>query len=258
MGDNSAATILVGARMRRMTIYTLPNGWNESRIHRLLKARGWLVVVLVPVLLIAFYLGINSTGRAAELYRVLWIGALVVLVNLWNPFRKGNLYQEIARTLRVNAIEIDSDGLRMNWSTFSKLIPWKEVTQIVEPTNGRGMYVRTRNRFMWYVIPRRTERYEEIKRELAAMGVPIVQKSAPSNWGILFVFLFCSSALCNLLTQDRRILAVNFAVALIVGAVGAMQSHWIGDRRLRLRSMVGSFVPAAFSTVSLIFPFGIK
>ena len=244
--------------MRRMTIYALPNGWNESRISKVAKARVWLVVILVPILLIASYLGLNSTGRTAELYRVLWIGSLVVLVSLWNPFRKKNLYREIATTFRINAIEIGSDGLRINWSTWSKLIPWEEVTQVEEPTNGRGMYVRTQNRFMWYVIPRRTERYDEIKGELARMGVPIVQTSAPSNWGILFVFLFCSSLLCNILTEDRRILAINLAVALILGGVGAMQSRWIGDRRLRLRSMLGSFLPAAFSTVSLVFPFGIK
>ena len=76
--------------------------------------------------------------------------------------------------------------------------------------------------------------------------------------GLFFVFLFCSSLLCNILTEDRRILAINLAVALILGGVGAMQSRWIGDRRLRLRSMLGSFLPAAFSTVSLVFPFGIK
>ena len=239
-----------------MTIYTMPKAWNGLRAR---KARRWLVVTLVPLLLIALYLCLNSTGRSAELYRVLCIGSLVVLLNLWNPFTRRKVHEEIAATSRINSIEIDSDGLRMNWATWSKFIPRNEVTHVEEPPKGRGMYVRTRRRFLWYVIPRRTDRYEAIKGELAAMGIPIVQTSAPLNWGILFVFLFCASLLCNILTQDRRVLAVNFAVALILGGAGAILTNsWTEDRRLRHRSMLGSFLPAAFAAVSLIFPFGLK
>jgi hypothetical protein len=202
-----------------MTVYTMPKALNGSQVR---KARRWLVVTLVPLLLIALYLCLNSTGRSAELFRVLSIGSLVVLVNLWNPLRRRSVYEETSATFRINSIEIDSNGLRMNWATWSKFIPWNEVTQVEEPPKGRGMYVRTNRRFLWYVIPRRTDRYEEIKGELAAMGIPIVQTSAPSNWGFLFVFLFCASLLCNILTQDRRVLAVNFALALILGGIGAI------------------------------------
>jgi hypothetical protein len=237
-----------------MTIYEMP----KAQAHRLLKVRRWLVVTPVLLLPIAFYLSINSTGRSAELYRVLWIGLFVVLVNLWNPFSKRNVSKEIGEKFRINSIEINSDGLRINWMTWSKFIQWNHVAHVEEPPEGRGMYVRTRNRLMWYVIPRRTERYDEIKGELAAIGIPIVQTSAPWNWGILIVIVFCTSLLCNLLTQDRRILAVNFAVALILGGVGAIQTLWIDDRRLRINSMLGSFLPAAFSAFSLIFPFGVK
>jgi hypothetical protein len=259
IGHYSRASLL-DARIWRMTIYTMPKPWNESQVQKLLKARRWLIVTFVSLLLIGLYLCLNSTGRSAELFRVLWIGSFIVLVNLWNPFRRRNVYEEIAATSRVNSIEIDSDGLRMNWMTWSKFIPRNAVTQVEEPPKGRGMYVRTRRRFLWYVIPRRTDRYEEIKGELAAMGIPIVtQTSAPSNWGILFVFLFCASLLCNILTQDRRILAVNFALALILGVAGAILTNfWTEDRRLRRRSMLGSFLPAALSAVSLIFPFGLQ
>lgn len=256
--DHSGASLL-NARIRRMAIYTMPKTWNESQVQRLLKARRWLVVTLVPLLLIALYPLLNSTGRSAEFYRVLWIGAFVVLVNLWSPFRKRNVYEEIAATYRINSIEIDSDGLRMNWTTWSKFIPGNDVTQVEEPPNGRGMYIRTRRRFSWYLIPRKTDRYEEVKGELAAMGIPIVQTPAPWNWGILFVVLFCGSLLCNILAQDRRILAVNFAFALILGGAGAILTKlWTGDRRLRRRSMLGYFLPAAAAAVSLIFPFGIQ
>jgi hypothetical protein len=109
------------------------------------------------------------------------------------------------------------------------------------------------------VIRRTTDRYEEIKGELAAMGIPIVQTSAPLNWGILFVFLFCASVLCNILTRDRRILTVNFALALILGVAGViLTNRWTSNPSLRRRSMLGSFLPAALSAVSLIFPFGIQ
>jgi hypothetical protein len=259
MASDKPEAILLNARIRAMTIYEMP----KAQAHRLLKLRRWLIVTSVLLLPIALYLCINSTGRSAELYRVLWIGLFVVLVNLWkgpgpNPFSKRNVYREIGEKFRLNSIEINSDGLRINWMTWSKFIPWNHVAQVEEPPKGRGMYVRTRDRFRWYLITRRTDRYDEIKGDLAAMGIPIVQTSAPWNWGILFVIAFCSSLLCNLLTQDRRILAVNFAAALILGGIGAIQTLWIDDRRLRINSILGSFLPAAFSAFSLIFPFGVK
>jgi hypothetical protein len=170
-----------------MTIYAMPKAWNESRVQKLRKARRWLVATLVPLSLIVLYLWFNSTGRSARLYQVLWAGSITVLAGLWSTFRKRNVYKEIAATHRINSIDIDSDGLRMNSATWSKFIPRNEVTQVEEPPKGRGMYVRTRRRFLWYVIPRRTDRYEDIKGELAAMGIPIVQTSAPSNWwGLIF------------------------------------------------------------------------
>jgi hypothetical protein len=241
-----------------MTIYTMPEANNESRLQKLRKARRWLVVALVPVLLISLYLGLDSTGRAADVYRVLWIGSFVVLMDLWNPFRMRKRSAEIGKAYRIRSLEIDSDGLRINWMTWSKFIPRNEITRVDEPPMGRGMYVRTRRRFSWYMIPRRNDRYEEIKAELAAMGIPFVRKSAPLNWGLLFVFLFCASILCNILTQDRRILAVNFALALTLGISGVFQTNFVGDKRLRRLTQMGSFLPAAFSAVSLIFPFGIR
>ena len=235
-----------------MAIYAIPTARNG-------RARRWLIAVLLPLMLIALYFCLNSTGRRADVNRMLFIVSFVVLANLWGPFRSQNVYEETATAYRVNSVEIASDGIRMNWLTWTKFTPWSEVTRVEEPPKGRGMYVRTRRRFSWFVIPRRIDRYEEIKGELAAVGIPIVQTSAPTNWGILFVFLYCGSLLCNILTQDRRILAVNFALALILGVAGAILTNfWTEDRRLRRRSMLGSFLPTALSAVSLIFPFGLQ
>jgi hypothetical protein len=257
VADDTGAT-LFDATIRRMTIYRMPEAGTVSLLSKLRTSRRWLVVAFLSLGLIAFYLSVHSAGWSAELYRVLGIGFLVILVNLWSPFRRRNVYEEIATTFRINSIEIDPEGLRMNWMTWSKFLPWNEVTQVEEPLNGRGMYVRTRRSFSWYVIPRRADRYAEIKDELAAMGVAIVQASAPWNWGILFVFLFCASLLCNILTQDRRVLVVNFVLALIVGCTGAFMTNlWTEDRTLLRRSMLGSFLPLAVSVISLIFPFGI-
>ncbi len=236
----------------------MPKSGNESSLRKLRKTRQWLLVALVPLWLIGVYLSLNSTGRSAELYRVLSIGFLIVLVNLWNPFRRKSTYDKIAANSRLDSIEIDSDGLRMNGMNWSIVIPWNEVTQVEVPPNGRGMYVRTHRRFLWYIIPRGVDRYEEIESELAEMRIPVVRTSAPWNWGILFPFLFCSSLLCNVLTQDRRILTANLALALILGGAGVFLSKRVtADRRFKRRSMLGSFIPAALSAVSLVFPFGI-
>jgi hypothetical protein len=246
------------ARIRCVTIHAMPTARNESQVYKLRKSRRWLALTSALILVIAFWLLLNSTGRAARLYEVLAIASFCALVSLWDPFRR-TLHKEIVATLRINSIEIDPGCLRMNATTWSKTIPWNEVTQIEEPPRGRGMYVRTQRRFSWYLIPRKIDRYEEIQGELATIGIPIVQTSAPLNWGILFAVLFCASTLCNLLTQDRRILAANFAFALILGCAGVMLPNpYKEDRRLWLRSVLGSFLPAVFSAVALIFPFGIK
>jgi hypothetical protein len=257
--DCSGASLL-DARIRCVTIYTMPEGRNESQARKLLKARRWLIFSLAVISLIAFYLWLNSTGRSGKLYEALCIGSFVTLMNFWNPFSRRNAREESAAKLRIASIEIAPGGLKMNGMTWSKFIPWNEVTQVEEPPKGRGMYVRTHRRFSWYGIPRRTDRYEEIKGELASIGIPIVKTSAPLNWGMLFAVLFCASILCNILTQDRRILAVNFGLALILGCAGIIMlgNLYGGDRRLRLRLMLGSFLPAVFSAIALIFPFGIK
>jgi hypothetical protein len=242
-----------------MTIFAMPDVGNESRV-RLRKVRRWLAVIVVPSLLVVFYLCLNSAGRLAELYRVLGMVFLSILVGLWNPFQGRDAHEEIAEKHRINSIEVDWDGLKLNWATWTKFIPRDEIKRVEEPPNGRGMYVRTRNRFAWYLIPRKTDRYEEIRGQFAAMGLPIVEAPSPSSlWGLLFAFLFCASILLNLLTQDRRILAVNFVLALIVGVAGVILANsWGGDRQLRRRWMLGSFLPAIFSVVSLIFPYRVK
>jgi hypothetical protein len=242
-----------------VTIYALPE--NESRVRKLQRARRWLVASLVVILPIATYLCINSRGRPAELWRIPLLACLAVLLNLWNPLSKRDSYKKKAAGLRIKSFEVDSTGLRMNGMRWSRLIPWGDVVRIEEPANGRGLYVRTHRRFFWYLIPRRIDRYNEMRSDLAAAGVPIVQASAPWNWGILFVILYCASLLFNLLTQDRRILACNFAFAVILGCAGAFVTRFgtFGSSgQFRIRSMLGSFVPAALSAVAVIYPFGIR
>ena len=258
-GEKSGATHS-GARIWRMTAYTFPNRPNESQAQKLRSARSWLIVALVSLSLVALYLSIHSTGRPGDNYKVLFIASFALLANFWSPFGKRSAYKEIAAKYRINSIDIDSDGLRLNGATWSKFIPRDEITQVQEPPNGRGLYVRTRRRFSWYIIPRSADRYEEIRGAFAAMGIPIVQTPAPSRWwGFLFPFLFCASMLCNILTQDRRILVVNFALALILACAGViLTKSFTGDRRLRLQSLLGSFLPAVFAAISLYFPFGLR
>ncbi|HET6169631.1 MAG TPA: hypothetical protein VFE01_05590, partial [Terracidiphilus sp.] len=125
-----------------MTIYAFPEAWIESRAQRLRQARRWLIVISVALLLVAFYLSLHSTGRPTEWYRLLFVSSFAVLGSLLRPFRKRSIYKESAEKWRIHSIEIDSEGLRINWATWSRFIPRNELTRIDEPPNGRGMYVR--------------------------------------------------------------------------------------------------------------------
>jgi hypothetical protein len=238
-----------------MPIYLIPG--NESRIRKLLKARRWLLIILPPLLLVLFCLLLTSRGRVADLYRVLSIGSVVALVNLWDPFRR---QQKIVATLSINSIEIEPGGVRLHWKTWSKFIARDEIVRVEEPPEGRGMYIRTAHRFQWYLIPRYADHYQEIKGEMAAMGIPIVANTAaPANWGVLFSLLFCASLVCDVLTRDRGILIANLALALILAGTGAaLMRRFIEDPPFRRTAVLGSFIPAIFSAVSLIYPFGIR
>ena len=241
-----------------MAIYDLSEVASERQKRKLQKVRLSQFVIFMLLFLIVSFLYFNSTGHHSDLYQILWIGLLVFLVNLWNPFGKRNIYGDIASRLQMRTVEIRNDGLSIEWMAWGKFIPWNDVTRVEEPPAGRGLYFRTRSRFVWYLISRKNPHYDEIKGELAVIGIPIVPATAPWNWGILFVF-FCASLLCNLLTQDRLILSINFAFALTFGVAGAIMTKYsIGDPHLRLRSILGSFLPAAFSGICLIFPLGLK
>lgn len=237
----------------------MPPPWSETQVQTLIKLRVWLAVTIVLCALVAVYFGVHFTGPSV-LYGELGVGSLILVATFWGPLGRRTTYDKIAATSRVDSITIDLDGLSINYAAYSKLITRDEITQVEEPPKGHGLYVRTNRKALWFVIPRRTDRYEAIKEEMVAMGVPIVRTTAvPWNWGILFVCLFCASSLCNLLTQDRRILTVNFAVAIILGCTGAiMTTSWTQDRRVRLQSLLGSFLPAALSAASLFFPFGLR
>jgi hypothetical protein len=241
-----------------MKTYAISEPWTESGIRKLYKVRQWVIGISVPIFLIAFYLWLHTIGRHAEYYHGLLFALMMGMIGVWTSSFRPSAHKDIAERSRIHSIEIDTDGLRLNFLTSSKFLPWNEITQIQEAPNGRGMYLRTHARFWWYLIPRKTDHYEEIKSGLAATGIPIVETSRPWDWSIPFVILGCASLLCTLLIQNQTILTINFAVALALGIAGIFYAKRIGDRRLKLLTAAGSFMPALFAAISLISPIGIK
>jgi hypothetical protein len=249
--------LFFGARIWSVAIYTVTEGWHEAQAQRLRRVRRWLRGIVVPLLLIAVYLNVYHPGHLATLYRSLSIASFVVLVNLWSPFRRRNVYDEIAARFQPLSFEISSAGFSVNCGSRSKFIPRNKLARVEEPLNGRAMYVRTRNRFLWFAIPRQTDCYEGIKTEFTSIGVPIVEASRPVNWGFLFVFLYCSSLLCSVLTHNRIALSINLLLALILGISGIVSTNsWTGDRRTMIEARLGSFIPAVVAGAALLFSFG--
>jgi hypothetical protein len=236
-----------------VTIYALPKARNETRVRR------WLIAALVVMSLIAFLLVCTRRDDRLRCVARCCVGYWP-LSSLSGNFLASEMLMKKSRrhreSIRSRLIRPASASMGRFWSKF---IPWNDVTRVEEPENGRGLYVRTHRRLFWYLIPRRTERYEEMRGELAAAGVPIVQASAPWNWAILFALFYCGSLLCDLLTQDRRILVCNFSLAVMLGIGGALVANrGMGDRRFRILGMVGSCVPAVMSMVSLLWPIWLK
>ena len=190
--------------------------------------RGWLIALLVA-------LALHPLAKSVWRWRS-WPGLM-------------------RNSLRENRVEITSSTVGVCGPFgYKRQLSSRDVVRAEEPYLGRGLYLRTSNRYRWILIPRKLDGYEAIKRELAVAGAVVVQRSIPPNWEeFLFVLLFIGTILCSFLTHNIWVLSVNLLVSLLLSFGGLFVINANPDlERRRIRSArLGVFIPVAFAAVGL-------
>ncbi len=155
-----------------------------------------------------------------------WTIAIVTslfLLPLVNNLRRWRSWPaRMQSSLRKTSVEIASGVISVTAANGGKRqIRTSELLRADEPLLGRGLYLRSSNRYRWILIPRKLDGYEAIKREIGLAGTTIVKTSIPPNpEEFLFVVLFCGTMICALAVHNIYLLKVNFVVSLLLGFFG--------------------------------------
>jgi len=196
-------------------------------VRRTKRVRIWLSVIsaawLVVDLLILFG-GLNRFGIEFPLRGswsiVAFTAPMVLLSQSFSGWK--SLSKSAADYMRAYSVDVSAYSVRIQYGLMrQRQFSREEILRAEEPSMGAGLYLRSPNRYRFLLIPRRIDGYGEIKAALQAQGIPFVRKVIPGNWeDFAFVFLFCGSLLCPLLSHTRSILELNLLVATLIGIAG--------------------------------------
>jgi hypothetical protein len=239
-----------------MPLYTMSQASIIERARSLRKTRIWVSCAVTAFFILAFY--IRSYGNPGpghphfDFVEGVSIALFVMLMQLIQPYPWRRSSLDIAEKAAV-AVEIGSDVIDVSIGLYHRRIAISDIVKAEEPSWGSGLYPRTSKRYSWVVIPRRVDGYDEIKKYLTLMVIPIVKTKVPGNWEeILLAILFCSSLICDVATSSPMVLSVNLGVGLLIALAGIFFARTNLDRRLRLMSLAGLFIPAIAALVALL------
>ena len=116
-----------------------------------------------------------------------------------------------------------------------------------------GLYLRTRDRYRWIFVSNRIGDFNELKRDMHELGVPIVQASSAPNWEELAgVVAFTATMLCAIFAQSVPMLAVNLGVAILIAVAGFKIVSANPDNLPKMRwARLGIFLPVAMTAAML-------
>lgn len=243
-----------------MAIYTMSAA---SSVARLKRVKWWMIgisaagltISLLVILIPSAWSGAHLSHELQRAIFIVFIASFVILVQTASPW--GNAFKRGSEIQKGLCVEVTSDEIEVRSGIYSSSIRRDEIVR-AEESSGRGLFLRTSDRYRWIFIPRRIDGYQDIKDNLTASGTPVVESKILPNWEeFLFVILFCASLICDLATHNRSILLVNLAVAVLTGAFGTISARNYRDNpKLRLRVILGGMIPAAMALLAVLSPFG--
>jgi hypothetical protein len=242
--------------MCRMAAHTISEHQIDRLISRSKRVRLWIAGFSLLTIAVA----VAVFSRRPDLFRAAhsWVIALIAvfcvqpLVRIgwnWNrwPQKERNAYGKVR-------VEISSDTVRVldGWGR-EILLNASEITRAEDRSWTHGLCLRTRNRYRWFLIPRTLDGFASIKRDLAQMGIPVVELRFPPNWEeFVGVAAFCGTTLCVLFTRNPKILTVNLLLAALVSASAIRVIRANPHPALRWpRMMLGALLPLIAAAAAL-------
>ncbi len=210
-------------------------------------------VILVAACLVASFRPECIFG-AREQARIWVVAVLFVFVagplvdTLWRwtsrPLR-------LQRFLRERKIEVSAEGVTVSGAPSVRRLACNEIQSADEVP--WGLYLRSPNRYRWILIPAKIEGFEQVKREIAEMGIPIVRSAAPPNWEELAgAVVFIGTMLCAIFAHSASVLAANLLISVLVAVVGFLIVSASPDNLPKMRwARFGIFLPVAMTASML-------
>jgi hypothetical protein len=240
-----------------MAVYTYSSEQIERMLDRNNRFRVTFTIVAVAMLIVVFLITPTKWDRHPALREWLPPVAIAILaVPLFNILRRWKSGPaKLEKNLRNIKIEISSAGVRLSSSIApTRDLDRTEITRAEEPPWGGGLYLRTRNRYSWMVVPRTIDNYEPLKTELSNIGIPIERTATPPNWEeFIWVLLFIGTIVCSTVVHDVRFLTVNLAVSVLLAPSGLfiINSNPNIASRQRWMARFGIALPVLFSAIGL-------
>ena len=232
-----------------------------ERHARILKVtRIWTTVIAFLTLLTDaglrnhYNLGITSHGMLSRLLEAGFIGPIVILVQMWSPWRGG--FKSLSEAARQSySLTIANDEVVLESQGTMRRFAIREIVRAEEPRWGAGLYLRTTNRYRWQVIRKSLDGYSEAKDEIRSLGIPIVRTTILPNWEeFVAVGVFCGSLFCDMLITSRPLLLANLVIAVLLGIGGwYVVNASLDNRKTRRLARIGTWLPAVCAAVALYF-----
>ena len=211
------------------------------------------------LLTLDLYLMFDRTSWLAEYIRLpysvsntLFILLFVLMLQNFKSWRR--TFKDKGKNLREYSVEITTESVLILCGGWNRAVGRDEIIRVEESKTGGGLYLRTANRYRWFMIPRGLDGYQEIKAEFDASEVPYLKTALPPNWEeFLLILLICGSVICDLATRNQILLWVNLFVAPLAGVSGFLIINANPDNRTRMRwSRYGTLFPLGVPILALV------
>lgn len=178
------------ASIRRMALYVHRERQIESIINATKRFRLRYCAVAVAILVAACLVALLCLEWIFGTHQHARIWVLVALFVFFGEplgeilWRGKSRPERLEQSLRRTKVDPSAEGVCRSGTVSQKRLARNEIRRAEEIS--WGLYLRTTNRYRWILIPARIDGFESLKREIAELGIPIVQSGIPPNWEELF------------------------------------------------------------------------
>lgn len=168
--------------------------------------------------------------------------------NLW---RWRSRTESLRQSLRDFRVEVFEDGVRVAADGGIRVMGREEIRRVEEV--GWGLYLRSAQRYRWILIPVGLHGFAELKGEIAAMGIPLVQAEVAPNWEeFVGALVFVATMVCAIFTHSRAVLTANLAVSVMVAVAGFVVVSANPENLPKMRwARLGVFLPVLMTASML-------